>query len=648
HPRSSPFPSLSMRLQWSLRVGLTLMFLVTPIGDLSYPSSLPSEDSSSTSSSPPPSLPASLDLGLGRSLDLRVGWGSLIWRGGEGVYHWEVQESSEVRLWRIEGYPDQWRWNQRFNWKLSREVNSSLIALVGGDWEQFQLLQKSPFRGEAEELPLIPITLGYSQPYLNGSIAPFNRNDYQTVEGGIIFDMTPWGRWDMSLGYQGIQKGNFKRDGGRWVGGWENIHTHSRFKLLYERSYAFPSGERSLRGEGEYRWEKNPYAQNEMQLTYWDVARQIFLPRGEELGRRKDQRVIIENRLRYQPFLRNDFSWQVRFDRRRSHTAYPGRISGDDQESNWDNQLSWQVQTGGWRWDLIGGWRWRDQEYNRHLTQTRTGTISVHSLYQGEKVEVVRGLFTLQRYWLDTPDPQEKNDRDELRLLSEGEAILPISPSLKVKIGGSDEVVHMVYLFRPRSAENRREEVISLRGGMEFVHPPLSTRLGAVITAQTTAYDYFPWRATSSRIYRHLTLSDSLTLRIRDTWSAIGDASFTWSALGQLDPDQWITQTGEKGRIVKVGVMVERSTSYLVNGSFPMSGTTWGVGIALHRRVTFDPHDGKRVPLERVLSYGPRLKGEWRGKRSSLRLESQWWRIEELSRGLWNLPDVTLSYHYEW
>lgn len=637
-----------MRLLRSLGLGLIFMLMVTPIWETSYPISPLSEDSSLSSSPSHPTLPLAIGLGLGRTLDLRVGWGSLLWRGRGGVYHWEVQESSEVRLWRIEGYPDQWRWNQRFNWKLSREINPSLIALMRGTLEQFQLLQKSPFSGEEEELPIIPLTLGYSYPQLEESIAPFNRNDYQTVEGGIVYDLTPWGRWDMSVGYQGIQKGNFKREGGRWAGGWENLRPHSRFKLLYQRSYALPSGERSLRFEGGYRWEKDPYAQTETQVEYWDVAHQIFLPRGEELGRRKDQQLIVENRLRYQPFPHQDFSWQVRLEQRRSHTTYPGRISGDDQESKWDNQLSWQVRSGGWRWDFIGGWRWRDQEYSRHLTQTRTGTISVQSLYQGGRVELMRGVFTLQRYWLDTPDPQEKNDRDELRLLGEGEAILPITPHIKLKIGGSDERVHMVYLFRPRSAENRREEVISLKGVVEFTHPTISNQLGSVITAQTTAYDYFPWRINSSRIYRHLTLSDSLTLLIKGGWRATGDASFTWSALGQLDPDQWITQTGEKGRIVKGGVMVERSNGNSLTSPSPVDNVTWGAGIAIHRRITFDPHTGKRVPLEKVFSYGPRLKGEWRGRRSSLRLESQWWRVEDLSRRSWILPDATVSFRYEW
>lgn len=579
---------------------------------------------------------------LGRTLDLRRG-GAHLRRGDETKEgKWALEGLSEVHLWNIPGYPSQWRWNFKGNWQIERLLSPKWGALVTGEVEKFQYRQRAPY----QNLLVDPVPLPQNTQYVIGDPfyplnSPLSEDDQASVIVGGIFIPNPTLKLKLGSGLKGWQKGNRKHYGDHWVGElmWKEKSTELDF--FYARSSTTPFGETTWKADGEGTWQYSPYAEERFVIHHHYLYQPIVLSSYEPIGQRRDHWLSLDNRLVYHLSSYQTITWLTLLDRRESQlTRYlDSEIKSRNWELNWRNRLNLDWVDKVWRWGASGELNLNDQEYGGLLTQTRTARLGGKCSISSGTGRTLEGELLVRRYWLDTPSLQDLNDRDELGFKGKVEGTLPITSYIVMKLSGGVDRNHLVYLFRPRSSENRRESFYLLEWQGLWKGLGAENRLNSQLTSQITAYDFQPWRLNSSRIFRTFTISDTLILRPRAGWESWWGGSVTWSELGQLDPDLWVRSVVERGKAIGNGVMVSRRNPW----------GYWGVGGEVYSRTTRPPDSERQGGVsQKVLSYGPRGEILIQGRNTTLKGEGVWRWTKEKEGKLWEMPDFTIQYTYNW
>jgi len=150
--------------------------------------------------------------------------------------------------------------------------------------------------------------------------------------------------------------------------------------------------------------------------------------------------------------------------------------------------------------------------------------------------------FSISRFMYDTPDTNNFDDRDELRINSRLLFYHSFNPSLKLELEANVNLYHLVYIFGERSADNNWNRIFRLRPAIVY-QPAVNFRLKQAfeVLANYVDYDFEdPNVLTKSFVFRKFALDDSLRWRFGYRTSFILNYRLQLEENGQLSWEQWL------------------------------------------------------------------------------------------------------------
>lgn len=151
------------------------------------------------------------------------------------------------------------------------------------------------------------------------------------------------------------------------------------------------------------------------------------------------------------------------------------------------------------------------------------------------------GYLSVSRFQYDTPDTNNFDDRDELRITSRVIWSHYFSRFLKFELESSVNLYHMVYIFGERSADNNWNRIWRLRPSLDYM-PSDKIRLyqSFEVLANFVSYDFENDKSfTKSFVFRKFALDDSLRIKISKKKSFHMDYRLQTEENGQLFWDRW-------------------------------------------------------------------------------------------------------------
>ena len=148
---------------------------------------------------------------------------------------------------------------------------------------------------------------------------------------------------------------------------------------------------------------------------------------------------------------------------------------------------------------------------------------------------------SVSKYSYDTPDTNNFDDRDELRINSRVNAMHKFNPEFEIELQASVNLYHMVYIFGERSADNNWNRIFTLRP-MLYYHPGerFQWRQSFEVLANYVDYDFDDLNLlTKSFVFRKFSVEDSLQYNFTTRSNLQLDYRLQMEENGQLSWDQW-------------------------------------------------------------------------------------------------------------
>ena len=192
-------------------------------------------------------------------------------------------------------------------------------------------------------------------------------------------------------------------------------------------------------------------------------------------------------------------------------------------------------------------------------------------------VDSLEGYFSISKFRYDTPDTNNFDDRDELRINTSLAVQRTLGPFLKLKLLASVNLYHMVYIFGERSADNNWNRILRLRTKMDY-HPSTKVdfKQSFEVLANYVDFDYDqPSTTVRSFVFRKFAADDSLRLHLTTRTSVDVNYRLQLDEHGRLFWEQWAEQ-----------VLVTRESHWLrFSLRYSVTPTIWfAPGYTLYRR----------------------------------------------------------------
>jgi hypothetical protein len=312
-----------------------------------------------------------------------------------------------------------------------------------------------------------------------------------------------------------------------------------------------------------------------------------------------------------------------------------------DRESQWENGLDLALHRARSEFKVVGGIDLQDLKYNLTITQGRRLRLGCESSYQPTTADSLHLNLQAIRYRFDTPDLTDLNDRDELRYLLKAGWSHQIISTLSMDWDATVDLNHLVYLFRPRSSENRWARLFSIECALPWKDDPLTNVARFAVVANYTAYDFAPSDLELSRAYRSFTAEDSLTLSLSRGWTIEFETSLLKDDNGRMRWDEWVQNVSEDGYAVTTTGMLSHRIAFF------QTALGWS---RYFRRTDLHSANGERTPGQWVESRGPVFacfqNADQRGL--SWNFQGRWLWVEDRPHGDYTLPDIKLILDYTW
>ncbi|MBN2357682.1 hypothetical protein JXO59_16330, partial [candidate division KSB1 bacterium] len=148
---------------------------------------------------------------------------------------------------------------------------------------------------------------------------------------------------------------------------------------------------------------------------------------------------------------------------------------------------------------------------------------------------------SISRFQYDTPDTNNFDDRDELRINSKLVWAHTLRPSLRCEIHASVNFYHMVYIYGERSADNNWNRIIRLRPIVTFApHRSFKWVQSFEVLANYVDYDFEEMDVrTKSFVFRKFAYDDSMRISFSPRTSALIDYRLQLEENGELFWDAW-------------------------------------------------------------------------------------------------------------
>jgi hypothetical protein len=148
---------------------------------------------------------------------------------------------------------------------------------------------------------------------------------------------------------------------------------------------------------------------------------------------------------------------------------------------------------------------------------------------------------SISRFQYDTPDTNNFDDRDELRINSQFIYGRQLRPALRLELQGSVSLYHMVYIFGERSADNSWNRILRLRPIVRYLPSErLQWHHSFEVLANYVDYDFDNLAVqTKSFVFRKFAWEDSLRLAVTRCSALRLDYRLQLEENGQLYWDEW-------------------------------------------------------------------------------------------------------------
>ncbi len=211
--------------------------------------------------------------------------------------------------------------------------------------------------------------------------------------------------------------------------------------------------------------------------------------------------------------------------------------------------VSWRTHLGYWA---------QDQRYHMPSTQTpspfspraafvtpanRSSRLTLVN-ETGLRMSIADSLssrFSVSLLRYDTPDTNNFDDRDELRVTGFLLMEHAFSSGLKLQVMLGVNLYHMVYLFAERSADNNWNRVFRLTArGFYAPTSQLSLYQSFEVLANYVDYDYEQvFEETRSFVFRKFVADDSLSWQVTDRSQLYAESRFQVEENGRLFWERW-------------------------------------------------------------------------------------------------------------
>ena len=148
---------------------------------------------------------------------------------------------------------------------------------------------------------------------------------------------------------------------------------------------------------------------------------------------------------------------------------------------------------------------------------------------------------SVSRFQYDTPDTNNFDDRDELRINSRMSVSHRFSRDLKLEVQAGVNLYHLVYIFGARSADNNWNRIFRFRPIVDYT-PFQKFRLKQAfeVLANYVDYDFEDPRVTTkSFVFRKFSVDDSLRWAFTSSSALLLDFRLQLEENGQLSWDDW-------------------------------------------------------------------------------------------------------------
>ena len=210
---------------------------------------------------------------------------------------------------------------------------------------------------------------------------------------------------------------------------------------------------------------------------------------------------------------------------------------------------------------------------NENSTLALTSRLSTAFTF----VDSLSGYFSISKFQYDTPDTNNFDDRDELRINTMLIAQRVLGPFLKLKILASVNLYHTVYIFGERSADNNWNRIFRLRTDMDYrPSTRLSFKQSFEVLANYIDYDFDQSGSTvKSFVFRKFAADDSLRFSFTKRMTGYVDYRLQLDEHGRLFWERWAEQ-----------VLMTRVSHWLrISLKYSVGPKTWvAPGYTLYRR----------------------------------------------------------------
>ncbi|MDP8239051.1 MAG: hypothetical protein P9X24_08165 [Candidatus Hatepunaea meridiana] len=551
---------------------------------------------------------------------------------GEGVF--TFNEKVTVNLHHIPGFHRQWKVDQKHSFEYKRPVDSNIELQLTGNLDIFNDQRAHRFNESTRSRLLTPDESHFNDPLL-----------YRRITGSNEIS-----KWHLALGAECHLDERFQINGSAGPlfdkrSGEQNQGLQFNFGLLNNWNTG------SLHADGwlerlpvgnDYGWSAtiggdysfSEEASNIYRISYDRTTQREYHWSDETVGRRKDQVLTIINKLTNTGTTPLHVEWDSDFSRYSTvHTRIPDELT--DHEYTWRNELKAVYDLAGIRTVASGGFDLQEQQYKDNLMQGRRNFISVRTGFADPVSDSVAFEANVIKYSFNTPDEDDLNDRDELKYIFTFTAGKELHPNFGLRLKIKTDLHHLVYIQRPRSAENRWVRMFSLSCELPYREVNINNIARFSVVSNYNVYDYFPFDVDMSRVYRFFTADDTFKVKVHPHLELELGTNILIDEHGRFRWSDWIEDVSEDG--------YNFSLSFATN--YTVEDLQFGFGWSTHHHYSwrYSANDDK-VRGEAITSNGPIITLNANpANRLHVELYGQVLQVKDRFHRTYNLPDIRCS-----
>lgn len=552
-----------------------------------------------------------------------------------------LDEGLTVWLHDIPGYHPQWKMDQKLDYEFKYSVTPEFSWLVSGNTDRFLDRKTDRIGIEPHVTPLQPLNSEYSE-FLPLSASSSGNSIFENYVGvGLNYQLHSGFNTKVNFGPLHKNKHDVVQDGFRMSAEIDGSDEFTSWQSSAWRDHLPNGSDYGLSGAFSGNYTFSDQAEDRFFVDYSFIDRQQ--PSVDNAAfHRKDESIKLSNHLISGITTNLPVAWKSEMSRERTdHISSLNRYSDLTYFWNNDVEMGWQSGTDV-SGNFSGGIDIQQQQYFGRLNRGRRMYLGFMTTYLAAS-DTITVSSKAARYRFDTPDEADKNDRDELRYISEIRYSKPILPGFSGSVSLETDLTHLVYLYRPRSIENRWTRLFSLSSDFHWQSKSHDNLSRFKVVSHYSDYDYSPATESQSRVFRSFTAEDSLSVKVNKVLSLDTEFVLILDDHGRFRWDEWVQDLSEKGI----------STSTSLQSHWRIDQFRTGIGWQWHKRKTtiYLPTD-ETEPGESVMSSGPKFSfvypyfvdDEVDGLQ--VRLDGSIMQVKDRLRGDYRLPDFRLSAAY--